>query len=114
MFACQRCLLLDAKISFRTFAACLRKIWDFPCLGDLAFKRPLAFFSSDVLKNLARGFSSFKFIPGTRDRVIVALKTEEIQGRTKSFITAFTVDGKVLMPDLLVSANYKYEGIEFL
>lgn len=62
----------------------------------------------------ARGYSSFKFIPGTRDRVIVALKSEELRGHTKSYMTAFTVDGNILMPDTLISSKYKYEGIEFL
>nr|CAB3227546.1 soluble calcium-activated nucleotidase 1 [Phallusia mammillata] len=66
------------------------------------------------LESLTRGFSSFKFIPGTQDRIILALKTEEVKGKTKSFITAFTVDGEVLLPDQVVSNNYKYEGVEFL
>ena len=39
--------------------------------------------------NKSRGYSSFKFIPETKDRIIVATKTEEDQTtrKMKSFIT---------------------------
>ncbi|CAG2114457.1 unnamed protein product [Medioppia subpectinata] len=59
------------------------------------------------------GFSSFKFVPNTKDRVIVALKSEEDSGVIKTYITGFTVDGKVLLSEQLIG-NYKYEGIEFI
>ena len=59
------------------------------------------------------GFSSFKFIPNTRDRVIVALKSEEDNGKIATYITAFSTDGKVLLSEQLIG-NYKYEGIEFI
>lgn len=60
------------------------------------------------------GFSSFKFIPGTNDQAIVALKTEELNGRTSTYILVFTVDGKILMEETKVPTDYKYEGIEFI
>lgn len=60
-----------------------------------------------------RGFSSFKFLPGSDDTIIVALKTEEHQGATATYITAFNIDGRILMPDLKVS-DKKYEGLEFV
>ncbi|XP_072168222.1 soluble calcium-activated nucleotidase 1-like [Diadema setosum] len=63
--------------------------------------------------NNIRGFSSFKFIPGTNDQVIVALKTEEDAGKIATYITAFNIDGKILMPDIKF-AEIKYEGIEFV
>ncbi|CAH0579406.1 unnamed protein product [Chrysodeixis includens] len=59
------------------------------------------------------GFSSFKFIPGTDDQAIVALKTTEFEGKTATYISAFTTDGTVLLHDTLVE-NLKYEGIEFI
>lgn len=59
------------------------------------------------------GFSSFKFIPGTNDEAIVALKTTEFEGKTATYITAFTTDGKILLEDTLIE-NLKYEGIEFI
>lgn len=60
-----------------------------------------------------QGFSSFKFIPGTNDSVIVALQTEEIDGQTTTYITAFKVDGKILLDSTIIDSNLKYEGIEF-
>lgn len=59
------------------------------------------------------GYSSFKFLPGTNDRVIVALKSEEVASNTASYITAFNVDGTIILPEIKV-ANHKYEGIEFV
>ncbi len=73
------------------------------------------------------GFSSFKFVPGTRDQHIVALKTVEFEGRIQTFITVFALDGRVLMDVtlvglcfvfvfvfLIVLGEYKYEGLEFI
>ena len=60
------------------------------------------------------GFSSFKFVPNTRDRIILALKSEENQGKTASYIMAFDVDGKILMPETRIDGDFKYEGVEFI
>lgn len=59
------------------------------------------------------GFSSFKFIPGTKDEVIVALKTEEFQGRIATYITAFTIHGIILLNETKID-DIKYEGFEFI
>ncbi|KAK1330766.1 hypothetical protein QTO34_008704 [Cnephaeus nilssonii] len=59
------------------------------------------------------GFSSFKFVPNTDDQVIVALKSEEDGGRVATYIMAFTLDGRFLLPETKVG-NVKYEGIEFI
>ncbi|XP_077301016.1 apyrase [Arctopsyche grandis] len=59
------------------------------------------------------GFSSFKFIPGSDDDAIVALRTMEYQGTTSTFISAFRMNGDMLMEETFVS-NVKYEGIEFI
>ncbi|KAK5640782.1 hypothetical protein RI129_009329 [Pyrocoelia pectoralis] len=61
----------------------------------------------------SRGFSSFKFIPTSDDNVIVALRSEELDGKTSTYITAFTVNGNVLLEDTFIS-NLKYEGLEFI
>ncbi|XP_018089476.1 calcium activated nucleotidase 1 L homeolog isoform X2 [Xenopus laevis] len=63
--------------------------------------------------NPTHGFSSFKFIPGTDDQIIVALKSEEDNGKVATYITAFTLDGRILLPETKVG-NVKYEGIEFI
>lgn len=59
------------------------------------------------------GFSSFKFVPGTSDSVIVALKTEENEGHIATFITVFTITGEIWMTETEIS-KYKFEGIEFI
>lgn len=43
----------------------------------------------------------------------MALKTVELLGKTSTYVTAFTTDGEVLLPDTLVE-HLKYEGIEFI
>ncbi|KAI6656523.1 hypothetical protein LOD99_1319 [Oopsacas minuta] len=60
-----------------------------------------------------RGFSSFKFLPGTDERIIVALKSEEDNGQIATYITVFDLLGNVLLPDVRIG-NEKYEGIEFM
>lgn len=61
-----------------------------------------------------RGFSSFKFVPGTGDNVAVALKSEEVNGNINSYVTIFHVEtGKVLLAETFIESE-KYEGIEFV
>lgn len=60
------------------------------------------------------GFSSFKFLPGSKDNIIVALMTEEVKGMTATHITAFTITGQVLMKIQTITTDLKYEGFEFL
>ncbi|XP_006869592.1 PREDICTED: soluble calcium-activated nucleotidase 1 [Chrysochloris asiatica] len=59
------------------------------------------------------GFSSFKFVPNTDDQIIVALKSEEDSGKVATYIMAFTLDGRFLLPETRIG-NVKYEGIEFI
>lgn len=59
------------------------------------------------------GFSSFKFIPGTDDNVIVALKSEEVTQGSATYVMVFTVKGEILSPETKI-ADLKYEGIEFI
>ncbi|KAH8294944.1 hypothetical protein KR018_004567 [Drosophila ironensis] len=60
------------------------------------------------------GFSSFKFLPGTDDSIIVALKSEELNGKTATFVTAFDTAGKTLLPETRIETEFKYEGFEFI
>uniref|UniRef100_A0A182NQS5 Apyrase n=1 Tax=Anopheles dirus TaxID=7168 RepID=A0A182NQS5_9DIPT len=60
------------------------------------------------------GYSSFKFLPTSNDEIIVALSTEELNGKTSTFISAFTVEGEQLMVETRIHTNYKYEGLEFI
>ena len=59
------------------------------------------------------GFSSFKFIPETNDNIIIALKSEEDQGKIVSYITALTLDGEVIMEETKIG-DKKFEGIKFV
>ncbi|XP_014667928.1 PREDICTED: soluble calcium-activated nucleotidase 1-like [Priapulus caudatus] len=61
------------------------------------------------------GFSSFKFIPGTGDKIIVAIKSEENADAetAAAFIMAFTIDGKILMDETKIG-DFKFEGVEFI
>ena len=59
------------------------------------------------------GFSSFKFIPGSSDQVIVALRSEEKNGATATYIMGFDTAGKILLPETKI-ADQKYEGFEFI
>ena len=61
------------------------------------------------------GFSSFKFIPGTNDELVVALKSKEVDGKLESFIMVFDVaTGATIMDEVTIPGSYKFEGIEFL
>uniref|UniRef100_A0A1B6FWI6 Uncharacterized protein n=2 Tax=Cuerna arida TaxID=1464854 RepID=A0A1B6FWI6_9HEMI len=63
------------------------------------------------------GFCSFKFIPGTDDTVVVALKSEDqmVDGKPQysTHIMVFLLDGTVIQDELRVS-DLKFEGIEFI
>lgn len=63
--------------------------------------------------NPTLGFSSFKFVPDTDDQIVLALKSEEDAGKIATYITAFTLDGRVLMPETKIG-DVKYEGLEFI
>ena len=60
-----------------------------------------------------RGFSSFKFLPGTEERIIVALRSEEDEGKIATYLTVFDLLGQVLLSDVIVGYE-KYEGVEFV
>ncbi|XP_035036094.1 soluble calcium-activated nucleotidase 1 isoform X1 [Hippoglossus stenolepis] len=63
--------------------------------------------------NPTHGFSSFKFVPNTDDKIIVALKSEEDAGKVATYIMAFTLDGRILLPETKIG-DVKYEGLEFI
>ncbi|XP_024127350.1 soluble calcium-activated nucleotidase 1 [Oryzias melastigma] len=63
--------------------------------------------------NPTHGFSSFKFVPNTDDQIIVALKSEEDAGKIATYIMAFTLDGRILLPESKIG-DVKYEGLEFI
>ena len=73
------------------------------------------------------GFSTAKFVPGTNDEVMVAIKSEEVEtkgvdgasakyeSRQSSFITVFNWrTGEVLLDETEIPGKAKFEGIEFI
>ena len=65
------------------------------------------------LENPSHGFSTFKFVPGTKDQVIIAVKSEELEGKIASYILVFNIDGRILYPETKIG-DHKFEGIEFI
>ena len=49
--------------------------------------------------NRLHGFSSFKFLPGSKDSVVVAIKSEENKGSIASYMLAFDLSGRTLMEE---------------
>jgi len=75
------------------------------------------------IKDGLHGFSSFAFVPGTMDRHAIALRSveEDCAGedldscKQRSYIVIFDVlTGEVLMDEIKIEENMKYEGIEFV
>lgn len=60
------------------------------------------------------GYSSFKFLPNTNDTIIVALISEEVNGKTASYMTVFETNGNIIYPLKKISSTLKFEGIEFV
>lgn len=96
-------------------------ISDLSLVTDWTLSQPL---------NRLHGFSSFKFVPGSHDSVIVAVKSEENKGSIASYMLAFDLSGRILMAEQKI-ADFKYvhslmwcaeftlficrlEGIEFI
>ena len=67
-------------------------------------------------KTPTRGFSEFKFLPGSNDNVIVALKSEENEEEKtqNSYLVVFNLDGTVLMEETEIPGKMKFEGLEFM
>nr|QHO60713.1 salivary apyrase [Sergentomyia schwetzi] len=61
--------------------------------------------------NSERGFSSFKFLPDSQEKIIVGLTTVEAKTITTSVI-AFDLQGKILFPEKKFFDD-KYEGLAF-
>jgi len=74
-------------------------------------------------KDGLHGFSSFAFVPGTNDRHAIALRSveEDCAGddldvcKQRSYIVIFDImTGEVLMDEVKIEENMKFEGIEFV
>jgi len=48
-----------------------------------------------------------------KDEVMVALKSEEDEGRIASYILVFDMEGRILLPETKIG-DRKFEGLEFV
>uniref|UniRef100_A0A0N4ZHE3 Apyrase n=1 Tax=Parastrongyloides trichosuri TaxID=131310 RepID=A0A0N4ZHE3_PARTI len=65
-------------------------------------------------KKADQGFSAFQFVPGTKDQLIIALKSKEVENEeVSSYIMVFNINGKVLYGPRQIPGSFKMEGIEF-
>jgi soluble calcium-activated nucleotidase 1 len=76
-------------------------------------------FSDITMKNVGKlvithGFSSFKFVPGSNDELVIALKTEEDGPKIASYIMAFRLDNLEVILDEVHVGDHKFEGVEFI
>ena len=55
-----------------------------------------------IMTHPRTGFSSFKFVPGSNDSEIIALKTQEYEGEIATFIAVFSLSGKTLLDITLI------------
>nr|XP_040573816.1 soluble calcium-activated nucleotidase 1-like [Lepeophtheirus salmonis] len=69
--------------------------------------------NTEEIESPSHTFSSFKFIPGSNEEHILALKSKEHNEITASYISVFDITGRILMPEIKI-ADDKFEGIEFL
>uniref|UniRef100_A0A8R1I167 Apyrase n=1 Tax=Caenorhabditis japonica TaxID=281687 RepID=A0A8R1I167_CAEJA len=61
-----------------------------------------------------RGFAAFQFVPNTHHQLIVAIKSEEKDGKpVASYASVFDIHGHVILDDLKLHGPHKYEGIAF-
>lgn len=71
-------------------------------------------------KVATHGWSSFKFVPWTNNKVVMALRTMELEnketgdGTQETYLTVFGVDGTIFLSEQKIPGDYKFEGIEFL
>ena len=52
-------------------------------------------------------------MPGTQDKVIIALKSEELEGKIATYVLVYNIDGTILYPETKIG-DLKFEGVEFV
>ena len=87
---------------------------------DASFRHPTVVDIAMEDMNPLKGFSSFAFVPGTKDRHAIALRSIEedcaIDGgdcKQRAYCLVFDVKtGEVLSPEIEIEGGHKYEGVE--
>ena len=94
-----------------------------PLWVDEAFTKSELVTVKMASKDGLHGFSSFAFIPGTGDEHVLALRSveEDCAGddldvcKQRSYFVIFDVTtGEVLMDEVEIGDDMKYEGVEFV
>eukprot|EP01083_Nonionella_stella_P117028 348228_1 len=62
-------------------------------------------------KNGAKGFSAAQFVPGTKDQVIIGVRSLETAKGISSSLCVFGIDGNVFVDEHGFKGNRKYEGL---
>ena len=91
-------------------------------LVDENFKKAEVVEISNMSKDPLRGFSSFAFVPGTKDRHMMAIRSVEedcaIDGgeckQRSYFLIIDVLTGAVLSDEVQFPENLKFEGLEFV
>ncbi|OWA53029.1 Soluble calcium-activated nucleotidase 1 [Hypsibius exemplaris] len=60
------------------------------------------------------GFTSARFVPGTDETVVVALRIMEVDDLFSSRIVVFNINGSILLVEEEILEGLKYEGLEFV
>ena len=87
---------------------------------DALFRNPTVVNIAMEDMNPLKGFSSFAFVPGTKDRHAVAIRSVEEDCaiddgdcKQRSYCLVFDVTtGEVLSPEIEIVGGHKYEGVE--
>ncbi|OQV24596.1 putative Soluble calcium-activated nucleotidase 1 [Hypsibius exemplaris] len=59
------------------------------------------------------GFSAARFVPGTNDSLILALRSFESEELFATKIVMFHLNGTIVLPEQIVVKGIKFEGLEF-
>jgi len=89
--------------------------WHVALVVDEAFVNVRAV-QLDLPRSPERGFSSAKFVPGSNDNLVLAVRTVELEDTAtlESFLSVFELSsGRVVLPERSIGF-VKYEGVEFL
>mmetsp|Transcript_10263 Transcript_10263/g.18488 ORF Transcript_10263/g.18488 Transcript_10263/m.18488 type:complete len:425 (-) Transcript_10263:3454-4728(-) len=91
-----------------------RRGWNRALIADEEF-REIRELPIKLPKIPERGFSAAQFIPKTQEKLVLALRTVEVEGISKleTFVSVFSIEtGNVLMSEMSIG-DLKYEGLAF-
>jgi soluble calcium-activated nucleotidase 1 len=82
-------------------------------ISDATFTQVLTVQLQGTSEYPKAGVTDCKFIPNGREREIIIVKIDEgATDKFRSFVSVINTDGEVLMPDVPMPKEWKFEGIE--